>query len=335
MKKLNPNLLYESIGGIDESLFAECEGENAAATAFSRPWKKLLRSSRLRTLAATAACLCVAVGAIAALPFFRRDDASSRDGAFHGVVQGSVSDPEGELAVIPPFAESDPVRRFPELSFNGKVYTGHFAPLPEEKIGEAFGKTTLHSYNYDSYENTPQTVEAALYRIDGIDPLCAVAVKQAGEEGYFPYTNSLYAPATLGQMLDDLSLRETLTFGPVYGSDDSTVYRFRSADGETAAESTPADALLSLLLSSSDAKAVKAPQGVLPSCDVSVNLSLLGYQNMALSVFEEGYLQTNLLDTGKTFFVGKEKVKVFLDYLEEHYEKVPYSPSSDGEPIPE
>lgn len=109
-------------------------------------------------------------------------------------------------------------------------------------------------------------------------------------------------------MLDDLSLRENLTFGPVYGSGDSTIYRFRIADGKTAAaESTPADALLSLLLSSSDAKAVKAPQGVLPSCDVSVNLSLLGYQNMALSVFEEGYLQTNLLDTGKPSLSGRKK----------------------------
>lgn len=107
MKKLNPNLLYESIGGIDETLFAECEGENAAATAVSNPRRKLLRGAHLRALAAAAACLCVAVGAIAALPFFRRDDASSRDGAFHDTIQGSVSDPEGELAVIPPFAESD------------------------------------------------------------------------------------------------------------------------------------------------------------------------------------------------------------------------------------
>lgn len=51
MKKLNPNLLYESIGGIDETLFAECEGENAAATAVSNPRRKLLRGAHLRALA--------------------------------------------------------------------------------------------------------------------------------------------------------------------------------------------------------------------------------------------------------------------------------------------
>lgn len=44
MKKLNPNLLYESIGGIDETLFAECEGENAAGDRrFQSPQKAAAR----------------------------------------------------------------------------------------------------------------------------------------------------------------------------------------------------------------------------------------------------------------------------------------------------
>lgn len=108
MKKLNPNLLYESIGGIDETLFAECEGETRRRPPFPIPAESCCEARICRALAAAAACLCVAVGAIAALPFFRRDDASSRDGAFHDTIQGSVSDPEGELAVIPPFAGKRP-----------------------------------------------------------------------------------------------------------------------------------------------------------------------------------------------------------------------------------
>lgn len=53
MKKLNPNLLYESIGGIDETLFAECEGENAGGDRrFQSPQKAAARR------ASAGACGC-------------------------------------------------------------------------------------------------------------------------------------------------------------------------------------------------------------------------------------------------------------------------------------
>ncbi|MBQ8740794.1 MAG: hypothetical protein IJY79_04510, partial [Clostridia bacterium] len=45
------------------------------------------------------------------------------------------------------------------------------------------------------------------------------------------------------------------------------------------------------------------------------DLELLGYKNIGLWITEDGYMQTNILDTGKTFFIGKEKVSEITNYL--------------------
>ena len=55
---------------------------------------------------------------------------------------------------------------------------------------------------------------------------------------------------------------------------------------------------------------------------ISVDIPLLGYENISLSVTEEGYLTTNILDTGKAFYIGKDKVNAFVDYVLNHCEGV-------------
>ena len=53
---------------------------------------------------------------------------------------------------------------------------------------------------------------------------------------------------------------------------------------------------------------------------VSINIELLGYENISLTVTEDGYLTTNILDTGKAFFIGKEKAEEFYGYVRENCE---------------
>ena len=55
---------------------------------------------------------------------------------------------------------------------------------------------------------------------------------------------------------------------------------------------------------------------------VSINIELLGYENISLTVTEDGYLTTNILDTGKAFFIGKEKAENFAEYVSENCKAV-------------
>ena len=54
--------------------------------------------------------------------------------------------------------------------------------------------------------------------------------------------------------------------------------------------------------------------------EISVDIPILGYRNISCSLTEEGYLVTNILDTGKAFFIGKEKVQEFVNYIIANYE---------------
>ena len=51
---------------------------------------------------------------------------------------------------------------------------------------------------------------------------------------------------------------------------------------------------------------------------IRIDMPLLGYQNISISLSEDGYLRTNLLDTEKLFHIGKDKVDAFMEYVEEN-----------------
>ena len=65
---------------------------------------------------------------------------------------------------------------------------------------------------------------------------------------------------------------------------------------------------------------------------ISVNIPILGYKNISIDLSDTGYLQTNILDLGKNFYIGEEKVKDFLDYIKENYEghKIDINFEEDG-----
>ncbi len=48
---------------------------------------------------------------------------------------------------------------------------------------------------------------------------------------------------------------------------------------------------------------------------ISVDVPLLGYKNISIALYEDGYLTTNILDTGKKFYVGVENAQSFFHYV--------------------
>ena len=272
-------------------------------------------------------------------------------GTLEGEYSGSVDDnetenPSGEIAKFPSGGFSGQMNPdadlYPELNYGGIQYTERYYSIPDEVVGEYLGSTMLEGTNvYDIVENRYVPAKAEIFRIKGIAESCALALRVGDDPVCFPYVNSLYAPATLGQFIEDLDLANTLSFGPVYSGNESVIYVGRStgSGGNTAAVTVlPADAAWSILLANGSAKAVEYDSVELTKTglyNISVDLCLFGYHNVSMAVTADGYLTTNLLDTGKAFFIGKDAVKRFAAYMEANFKAVKYTPAGYGEGIPE
>ena len=51
---------------------------------------------------------------------------------------------------------------------------------------------------------------------------------------------------------------------------------------------------------------------------IRIDVPLLDYTNISISLSQEGYLITHLLDAGKAFYIGEDKVAAFMEYVEQN-----------------
>ena len=153
------------------------------------------------------------------------------------------------------------------------------------------------------------------------------------EQRYYVCRNSHYKPETLGQFMNDLSLKENLTFVFFGGT------QMKNGKDICDVEYTNVDKakVWKLLFSDTVAKAAKDYDSMNfeTAADIAIDLKLLGYENISLAVTRDGYLTTNILDTGKAFYIGKPAAEKFLSYLEKDCKttikhKYDYSESTSG-----
>ena len=88
----------------------------------------------------------------------------------------------------------------------------------------------------------------------------------------------------------------------------------------------PQNAIWDMLLSDRNAQAVDLSDqptwGVVTVMDMSIDIPILGYENISLSITEDGYLRTNILDTGKVFNIGVDAVNDFVSYVKENWDDI-------------
>ena len=195
-------------------------------------------------------------------------------------------------------------------------YTVHEITVDKAMVEEYLEDVNLHGY--DIYTETGYDIVGKVYRIKGINPVCAVALQYPDRTDYFPAVCSKYPPETLGQFINDLNLREHLRVGTVYHS-------YRDADGtihDKEYAGLTVEKVWEMLLGDESLRNEADDQNWQFQFDtklsIRIDMPLLGYQNISISLSENGYLRTNLLDTEKLFYIGEEKVDAFLAYVEEN-----------------
>ncbi len=292
--------------------------------------KRLCRSRIWKRTVCAVSCVCVV--ALAGVGMWK-------SGVFgHGTPRWQIKElpgtgqTGGELAVDPKWEEMTVSQQFAELCFRSAVYSSRVTELAPETVGELLWETEMRGQ--DSYTGKQYRISAEVYAIQGVSEACAVAVRFAQGDGYYVYVNPYYRPETLGQFIEDLNLTEHLFFGSVwYSYYDQRADRIVLVEFENVADSV----IWEMLLSNRTLETIGEP---IPtgSCEMSVSVSipLLGYENIALTVNEEGSLSTNILDTGKYFFVGTELASRFMEYVIQNYTgyEIRYT-DSFGSAVPE
>lgn len=213
-----------------------------------------------------------------------------------------------------PWEEKPMWRRYPDFErFEIGNYIVYETTVDAAKVGEYLQDVNLHGY--DNCTQTPYDEIGKIYRIEGINDTAAVALQYPGREDYFPAMNTKYSPATLGELIEDLNLRENIRIGTVYYSyhDENGRIHDRQYAGLTV------EKMWELLLSDPTLPNV-ADQPIDWTHKVAfrIDLPLLGITNLGVPLSEDGYIRIHLMGTEKIFHIGKDKVDAFMAYVEEN-----------------
>lgn len=222
----------------------------------------------------------------------------------------------GEIRYEPKWDEKPIWQQFPEFERFGQPHTVRAKQLDASQVGEHLENVFLRGH--DIYTDTEHEIEGQLYRIKGISDACAVALQYEGSDKFYPAVNREYTPETLGELIADVNLREHLRVGTVY-------HTYRDEDGtihDKEYAGLTVETVWEMLLSDTSATNVaddyEWPTEWKNKMSIRIDVPLLDYTNISISLSEEGYLITNLLDAGKIFYIGEDKVAAFMEYVEEH-----------------
>lgn len=233
---------------------------------------------------------------------------------------------------VPKWEEMTISEQFSSVEYGNNAYSSRVTQLDVSYIGESLGSTVMTGR--DQITGREHQVNATLYAVKLFPQSCVIAVQFEGQNDYYGYVNSYYRPETLGDFMEDLNLQDIVSFGSVW-------YSYFSPNGEytTVEFVNVADSVVwEMLCSDTSVKNVYEDgwSGDHPTAmSVSVDIPLLGYKNISLAVTEDGYLTTNILDTGKAFYIGIDKVQAFMDYVIENcegYEAVYENPFGGTQP---
>ena len=303
--------LLRAIGDIDDDIIDDAASNTGG-------------SKKGRWMRAVAAAACVAIVGIGATVLIKQPDGGLTASGDHlypvknvyiDRQQASGGETEG-ICHVPLLEDMTDDARYVSAEYNGVEYTTRMTELGTSvmtRIGDAVLR------GHDVYTDTDHTIDAEVYSIEGVSAVCAVAVKPVGNDKYYVYVNSSYKPETLGDLIDDLDLHSNMSFGPVYmelsvRTEYSGLVEFSDVDEAAIWEMLLSDVTPVAIY---DRVPLDGLGGVLRS--ISVDIPLLGYKNISLTVTEDGYLWTNILDIGKAFYIGREKAEAFADYVDENY----------------
>lgn len=322
---MNNKDLLKAIGDIDEKYLIEETDIEETNRIASNNKVNIMKNLKLKYILAPICIVFIAViGLYKSGIFTSKPDIiiSKKDDWIIKEVQVDKKDTPTDTAVIPKWNEMSISQQFNEVEYNNSKYSSRITKISNNNILKNIGNATLTGY--DTYTETTYNKKAELYLIKDIEEKCAIAIKFEGDTDYYVYVNSYYRPTTLGEFTKDLNLEEIISFGTIYYNywdedlqEDINV-EFYGVDNKIIWQKLFNNKNLENIYSDNDTEKYTSER-FSQSIGISVDIPLLGYKNISVSLTDKGYLLTNILDTGKGFYIGEDKVQEFLDYIKDNY----------------
>ncbi len=320
---MNNRDLLKAIGNIDDKYLVETNDIKERNRIKPKIKVDIMRNLKLKYILAPICVMIIAViGVYESGIFTQKPDItiSKKDGWIIKEVKKDNKTID-EIARIPKWDEMSISQQFREVQHDNNKYSSRVAKISKDNIMENIGNATLTGY--DTYAETTYSKKGDLYSIKDIDKECAIAVQFEGDTDYYVYVNAYYRPNTLGEFMEALNLKENTSFGTIYyrywdkDAGENVDVEFYNVDNKIIWEKLFSNLNLENIYSDN---AIYSSERFSESIDIGVDIPLLGYKNISVSLTDKGYLLTNILDTGKGFYIGEDKVKEFLEYIKENYD---------------
>ena len=319
--KTNP--IWKTLTHIQEDYVEEASPDNAGAVKVDALRKKRIRN-RLIRWGSLAACLVIVAGATfplwkQALYTLTEDDAYAHyplrnENDFWKIVES--------VARIPTFPyEIDGISctmQYPILLWQEQEYdvaTNYYHNvdylISPDRLGDEIGQVTADALNMRTDVYTP--VNFNLYRIKGIDETIAFAVSYEGGENYAVYRSTHIIEAdSWSELVERVDLQTNLN---------ASEYIFHTVNDKNGKEvrlvfeGMTADILWKELLADGKLVDYNGEDGTY--LRISIDHAILNTQS-ALCVTSDGYVTFGMIKAGKALYVGKDRVRALVDYLEDN-----------------
>lgn len=308
--------LNDALSGIsDEKLVEAIAGKKAKRLTFLK--------------VASAACIVLAVAA--AIVFATADKPKTGDGQMQLDQAAAAATAEATAAATSPAAnvgggeivpggaeiyeekkwdEKENNEKYTELRFDGKTYIATGMKAEKEQVKEKLGAATAKGS--DVYTDKIYETDCETYAVGKFKSEFLVAVKFESDGTFYAYKAENYFPSDLKDYTDTLDFFESISFDSdvILSSDfNADAQQLKLNDSEAVVR-----AVCDLMQNNGSAEALayteenssKDGERVL---EFGVSSPLLSRYSLFLTVSEDGYIMTNLVDVGVSFFVGRDAVK--------------------------
>ena len=241
-------------------------------------------------------------------------------------IQQSSNTSNAEITTVPKWEEMTISQQFLTVKYNDNSYSSRVTKISKNDLLKNIGSSV--STGYDTYNKINYTKNVELYSIKNISEECAIAIQFENDDDYYVYVNSYYRPANLEQFINDLNLENNISFGTIHynywdtSDKDNPEYinvEFYDVKDDIIWKMLFNDKNLENIYSDKDSWKYRSERFT-SEISISIDIPILGYKNISVTLTDKGYLITNILDTGKGFYIGENKVNEFLEYISDNYD---------------
>ncbi len=311
MKREN---MIDAVGNIDGDLI-----ENYFKIEAKLQGTKKRRVTWVKFVAVAACVAMLAAVCVMVLPLLDRNEPTTEQPTLVDGLERPYKDTnilDAEFGIVWPWDKMTVYEKFGSMGLDGVKFKGCCREIAEALIGKKLGNYS--ATGYDNIENKSYSEKFDVYEIKNVSSTRAVAAEMEGK--YYVFTLDKYsAPATLGDLIDEYGLNETLTLS-----------RFSKNEQKIGVYKAPEYFVLN-----DDAYVWE----IINSCREAVSVSTagwhetnnnylsftvtsesLGVYKRVLYVTEHGYVYTNLADYEYLYYIGENAANRIISYAMDNSE---------------